>query len=534
MSETQILTLDRISQLRFRPTKEADEFLESYLRKTIIAGERYRSARLALARSMNEQDPPPIVPKGTEFGSAIEGGTLFGSEEKSVWSCLIADTWPEPVDSADLFKAVVEAHWHRGAQLLRRDMTDARENDVEFAIGLATLAGLSGGATDVARPGAATHRGAARVAIRVGEVSIELKSNAPVEVVLNAPGTSPHLALMGKTRTGKTRTGLEMAQQLTTAARTPVLFIDPRGEFVKDGAFVPKTDWGGRTFADRFPNTKAIDVGRTPVPLDFLALVANPAQYSITQAAITFKDTFQKCIRAKGDVALDNLREVVSSLMHARVGLLSSGIVQKPISLRDVRDAVRERNQDEERGKDSIEAKLNELVELNLFDPSLSPAAFFSRSWVIGLGATTDEAKKLVMFLVLDALAAHMIGQQDAPTDSTGHRVLRHLLVVDEARDILAYKHGALSQLLRKAGSKGEVVMLLSQSPEDFDKEEDDFLSQMGTVGVFASSTQSVKCLRPVMGKKIQPEDLTDSAIGKGVALVKLPGRDPTKILTWR
>ena len=76
--------------------------------------------------------------------------------------------------------------------------------------------------------------------------------------------------------------------------------------------------------------------------------------------------------------------------------------------------------------------------------------------------------------------------------------------------------------------------MLLSQSPEDFDKEADDFLSQMGTVAVFASSTQSVRSLRSVMGKRIQPEDLADGSLPKGVALVKLPGRDPSKIIAWK
>ena len=164
----------------------------------------------------------------------------------------------------------------------------------------------------------------------------------------------------------------------------------------------------------------------------------------------------------------------------------------------------------------------------------MSPSQFFAESWVIGLGSTTEEAKKLVMFLLLDALAAHVIGQQDSQPDSAGHRVLRHLLVVDEAREILSYKHAALSNLLRKAGSKGQVVILLSQSPEDFDKEEDDFLSQMGTVAVFASSTQSVKSLRPIVNKKVQPEDLNDSALAKGIALVKLPGREPMKILAWK
>jgi hypothetical protein len=525
------LSLDRISTLRFRPSKEADDFIESYLRKSLIPGERYKSARLAIARSLHEAEPPAALERGTEMGGAIEGSHLFG-EDKSLWACMIADAWPEPLTTAEAFKQAVEAHWHRGASLLKSDLVDARDDDVEFTLALSSRCS-TGAAVNGARSQAGAATGTVRVALRVGEVSFDVKQNAPIDFIVNAPGASPHMALMGKIRSGKTRTGIEMARQLVESAQIPLLFIDPKGEFVRDGAFVPKSEWGGRTFADRFPGATPLDVGRTPVPLDFLPVAANMTANVAAQLAVGFRDSFRKCIRVKGDVALDNLREVVTALLQTNIALRESGM-HKAVSLEAIRDAIHERNQQADRPKDSIEAKLGELADLNLFQPEMSPAEFFSRSWVVGLGATSEEAKRLVMFLLLDALATKVIGEQDAPTDSLGNRRLRHLLVVDEAREILSYRHGALSQLLRKAGSKGQVVMLLSQSPEDFDKEEDDFLSQMGTVVVFASSTQSVKSLRPVLGKKIQPEDLGDRELQRGVALVKLPNREPGKIIAWK
>lgn len=526
------LSLDRISTLRFRPSKEADEFIESYLRKSLVPGERYKSARLAIARSLHEPEPPIPLERGTEMGGAIEGSHLFG-DEKMLWACVVADAWPEPVVTAETFKQAVEAHWHRGAALLRADLVDARENDVEFAVALSSRCAAPkprlGGRLATTGP-----VGAARVTLRVGEVSFDLKQNVPVDFVVNATGASPHIAVMGKIRSGKTRTGIEIARQLASTANVPLLFIDPKGEFVKDGAFVQKPEWGGKTFADRFPGTKALDVGRTPVPLDFLSLPTEATPNAINQLAITFRDSFKKCIKAKGDVALGHLREVVAAQLQTMAALRESGMRKTGLSLARVREAIHEHNEQEGRAKDSIETKLGELADLNLFQPTMSPLEFFSHSWVISLGATNEEAKRLVMFLLLDALAMHVIGKEDSPTDSAGNRVLRHLLIIDEAREILSYQHDALSQLIRKAGSKGEVVMLLSQSPEDFDKEADDFLSQMGTVAVFASSTQSVKSLRPVMGKKLQPEDLSDGNLHKGVALVKLPGRDPSKLIAWK
>jgi DNA sulfur modification protein DndE len=525
------LSLDRIGTDRYWPTLDADDFLEELRRDQLGGGERYRPARLALARSLHEQDPPPLVEKGTPTGKAIHGHTLFGAE-RGIWACLIAHSWPETIESDELFRAVVQAHWHRGAKLLRSDFQEARGSQVDFAVRIAAMGGLG---TDAGKGKAQQNvAGSVQVTVRFGEQSIDLRQNTPVTVTLNEAGSSPHISVMGRIGSGKTRTGIDIAEQIFHQGKIPMIFIDPKGEFVKDGVFAPKPEWKNRTFADRFPGAQPLDVGRTPVPLDFLSLPKNPAPNALPDLASGFRDSVEKCIRAKGDVALDNLRQVVLSLLNANAAASSKSGHSAPISLSRILDALIEKNAEEDRGKDSIQARLGEMVDMKLFDPKMSPERFFSQTWVIGLSATNESAKKLVMFLVLDALASHILSQQDAPIDMFGNRQLRHLAVVDEAKEILSYRHGALSALLRKARSKGQVIMLLSQSPDDFDKEEDDFLSQMGTVGVFASAAQSVKSLRPVMGKKVRPEDLTDAALGKGVAFVKLPGRDPTKVLAWK
>jgi hypothetical protein len=76
--------------------------------------------------------------------------------------------------------------------------------------------------------------------------------------------------------------------------------------------------------------------------------------------------------------------------------------------------------------------------------------------------------------------------------------------------------------------------MLLSQGPDDFDQEEDDFLEQMGTVGVFALSVSNVKNLAGAFGKKMRVEDFADKNLPAGVAMVKLPGQAAGKILAWK
>src|SRR5579883_1320947 len=138
------VSLESLVQKSFRPTKDANEFLDNHLHHS-FPGERWRRAQLAIARSIHEPTTPEPIAKGTEFALGIPGHTLFQAE-KAIWACLIAESWPSPVDTPEVFKAAVEAHWHRGAELLRADLAEARDELIEFAIALASRAGLTGGA----------------------------------------------------------------------------------------------------------------------------------------------------------------------------------------------------------------------------------------------------------------------------------------------------------------------------------------------------------------------------------------------------
>lgn len=513
--------LSRIEKQRFRPAAEVEELLQFFSRN-LVPGERYRVARLAIARSLAEAEPATPLPKGTEAGrTVIEGQTLFG-EEVGVWACLIAEGAPL-LSSVEEFRALVEAHWTRGAKLLQQDLDAVGGRHADFIAGLAAMAQRPGVNANQKAAQNAVPQAAGAVTVQVGEVSTDVRTGGLVRFVLNAPGVSPHLAVLGKTRSGKTRTGIVMAEQVAGQAKAPMLLIDPKGEFVNGGGLVAIPAWGGRTLADRFPGLQALDVRQQPVPLDFLQRGARMSDVEAARLAMSFKDSFGKTLRVQGDAMLGALRETVQSL-------LVSGT--QPISLETVLTEVRETNAREGRRPNTIEAKLSEMAALQLFEPRVAPDLFFSGRWAIGLGGTTEESKRLVIFLILDALARHLLTLPDSSTDSGGHRAMRHLLVIDEAREILSYRHNALSSLVRQSAAKGGIVMLLSQSPEDFEGE-DDFLSQLGSIVVFTSSTKSVKDLNAAFGQRKSAEDFSDKVLPAGVAWAKLPRHDLIKVRAW-
>ncbi|QTO40865.1 helicase HerA domain-containing protein [Desulfovibrio desulfuricans] len=515
------LTLTRIDRIRYQPTKVSDSFL-GVLRSAIAAPDKATVARLAIARSLYEPAIPSalILPPNVEMGNAIEGVHLFG-EDHEIWACLVCASVKNVVKEGKDFKALVEAHWHRGMQLLQDDYRDVKESDEAFVGRLASMVSSFGGITSGTSLNV-LNEASGPATLHFGSQSVTYPAGEEIQFTLNAPGTSPHIAVLGKTRSGKSRTGLDMASELILARDLPFLLIDPKGEFVKDGQLIAKSEWGGETLRRFFPEIEPLDVPSTPIPLDFLWQSPNSAPHELARIASGFKDSFQKCIRAKGDVVLNTLRECVLELLREHTG---------PISLADVRERFVEHSE----GKGgSIGAKLSELEALGVFEPTSPPSSFFSKRWVLSFGGCSDESKKLAIFLVLDALNSYMLSLADSAVDTNNHRALRHLMVIDEAREVLTYRHGALSSLIRKSASKGGVVMLLSQGPDDFDQEEDDFLEQMGTVGVFALSASNVKNLTGTFGKRMKVEDFADKSLPAGVALVKFSGRPQVKVLAWK
>ncbi|MBF0555464.1 MAG: DUF87 domain-containing protein [Nitrospirae bacterium] len=514
--------LTRIDRLRYRPTKEAEEFLGD-LRSTLIPGDKATVAKLAIGRSLAEPvsgDDIPL-PTGVEMGNAIEGTHLFG-DDADIWACLIVGATASYITDPASFRILVESHWHRGAKLLKADYEDVKRSDTDFIIRLAGMipsssTGLPGFVREL-------KESEGSVAIRFGAKGTEPDSNAAFTYTLNAPGISPHLAILGKTRSGKTRTGLEIARQIIVTGDLPLILIDPKGEFVKDGSLVSKSEWNGKTLDEFFPGIRPLDVPGVSIPLDFLWRSPNMREHELAQLAITFQDSFQKCLIAKGDIKMDLLRQAVLDLLAQQ---------SRAITLDDVLESFNALANQNGQTTGSIGAKLNTINSLNMFRPSMPPGEFFSKRWVISFGSASHEPKRLAIFLILDVLNSYLMSLHDSRVDSEGNRMLRHLLIVEEAYEILRYRHVALSSLVRKSASKGGIVMLLSQSADDFDQEEEDFLEQMGTVGSFALSSSSVKSLDGVFGRKMRIEDFSDRVLPPGVALVKLPGQLPHKIIAW-
>ncbi len=507
------LSIMDVVNSQYRTTKAADDQCDQLLRR-LGYRVRYLPARLAIARSLSLLEQPEPLGSGEEEEMAvgIRGQQLFGDgSDPAAWMALIS----QRSGTSDLerreFQNIVGAHWQRGADLLARDWEESAESLGTFVSRLAELANLaiddggkSFGGEFVESPAPL----ATNVTLPVGPVAEDAETGEPVEFPLNAPGGSPHMAIMGGTNSGKTYTAVTMLKRLRSIGPVPILAFDFKGDLSERLA----PDIG----AD------VVSPPRSPVPLDVLAVQLQD-EVGLREAAGRIRESIGrvKSSRISG-VQSDALREAVFQTLRTRRD-------DTPSTLSNVSRALEAEYQRRNRRPDELTATLNELNQFSLFDPQMRPEEFFSRSWIIRLPQdSTAEVRRLIINLTLDALDRWLNSQEDAP-EVDGRRALRHVCMLDEAHVILATKLPALTNLIRMSRSKGGVIMLVSQSPDDFEGEEEGFLDNMGLVLAFNTQAKAGPTRR-IFGAGASLPDLT---VGEALCRIRSEART-RRITAWR
>lgn len=315
---------------------------------------------------------------------------------------------------------------------------------------------------------------------------------------------------MGGTDSGKTRLARSLLGQIRSQTKVPCVIPDFKGDLAGNPAFVGDT------------GVTVVAAPNTPVSLDVLH-IADAGQAA--GAAVRFRDSFVRIPKnRKAAVQADELRDAArTAFQRYRPG--------QPIRLETIRNELTVLYADRparSRGN-VLTATFNELMQWQLFELRPPPSDFFRQSWIIDVHGAEESAQRLIVFLVLDALHAHFKALPDSEMDAQGHRALRVVLVVDEARRVLSYGQPSLISLVRESRSKGMSVFLISQSPEDYETAEEDFLDQIGLTLCFKANGTSPSVLKACLGQTVDLAGLPD-----GVAVARLPGQTViSRIKAW-
>lgn len=509
---TMALGIADLSTATFKTTRGADDICDSLMSK-LGWRKRYVPARLAIARSLSLADPPPPISDedSDDMATPIRGMQLFGDgADAAAWLALITQRAGEYGLAKKTLQALVSAHWKRGAELLKEDWEHSDRDMAKFVALLAELASFAGepGGDTTEKSDAIATTIAGEVLLTVGEIALDTRTDEKVIFPLNGAGGSPHVAIMGGVGSGKTRTAVHMLKELRRTGEVPLLVFDFKGDL-----------------ADVLRSVFEAEIIHPPdsaIPLDVLH-VGRDDENAVKTAAGRIRDSIAsvKSRRVSG-VQSEALREAISTTLRAA----TKG---KRIDLADVAQELELEYEGRGRKPDELTALLNELTDFKLFEPNNSPSSFFAKSWIINLPQDRSaEMRRLIINLTLDALDRWLNSQPDAPRDELGMRALRHVTMLDEAHFILSTRLPALANLVRMSRSKGGVVVLVSQSPDDFEGTEDGFLDNMGMTLAF--NTQA----KPGPTRRIFGDGFSLAGLPVGQAVCRIRAEAKTrKIISW-
>jgi DNA sulfur modification protein DndE len=509
-----LFSLDDVARASFRTSAAADE-----LNSRFQSGERLQlsgrnvAARLALARSLAVEDPPGDVPD--VGGAVIKGVNLFGDESGlRTWITLLVEHAAHPLTLEELQDSV-RRHWARGIALLDAEWEACGGDHDAFLLDLAERAGLPDDdgprrrqpkSVGLVHHGAGFEPKAMPVRLPFGQVSVDATTSEPVTFAVNAKGGTPHLALMGTLGTGKTVVARSMLEAAHRQSGAPVLFFDMgKGDVA-----------GNREFVAAIGAT-VVEPPRAPIPVDVLWCPKD--EDAVNTAALRFRESIAR-VPQESRLGSQQCQLVTEAAARALKG-------PHPVKLGVVHDRLREIYAERKRKDDGVTGLFSDVARFKLFEPTMSPDEFFSRSWVFDLHKLPEFAQRLAVFLILDAAREFLALKEDTPIDADGNRALRLVLAIDEARRVLAYEHDSLIELIRTSRSKGGAVMMISQSPDDFDGDQENFLENV--VGFCLRTNAKPSSLKAMFGEAV---DL--AGLPNGVGVARLPGEPrPRRVSIW-
>lgn len=507
------ISLVEVAGANFRTDYKSDQLNTKFMERLGMR-KRFLPARLAIARSLGMVGNIEIPEGEQEMGKVIKGDTLFGTGNSLlIWlSFIVESSQNNNMDLRHLIN-LVSAHWRRGLIRLDEDWEKSGDDISQFVHRLIMVGEIPTTEKSNVKQDEISNSLVSDIELKVplGEIGKDIRTGEKKIWVLNGKGGSPHSAIMGGSGSGKTVMAVAMLRAIRQQVTVPLLAFDFKGDLA---------DFKGtkkQTPLSEVFDAKIIEPPRIPVPLDVLT-ISNRDKIGIDEAALRFRDTLTRLKNTRlGELQRD-------FAYQATVRALSSNV---PCELHNIRDELIAVYDENGIKHDGAIASLNELCRFHLFQSKMTPEEFFKKSWIIKLPPNVpDDNRTIVVNLLLDALDQYLNSLVDSKSSSEGVRQLRIICMIDEAHQILRTKLPSLSRLIRMSRSKGGSVMLVSQSPDDFSGEDDEFLDNMGLVAAFATNA------KPGATKRIFGNNANLTKLPTGQCLVRIE-KTTNKIEAW-
>jgi energy-coupling factor transporter ATP-binding protein EcfA2 len=309
------------------------------------------------------------------------------------------------------------------------------------------------------------------LSVRIG---VDKKNQKPIVFDVNT-ANNPHFGIMGGSGSGKTYFLKHLLTQIRHNSNYDthfIIFDYAKGDIANDRQFLMDT------------NAELLNVKESSLPLNiFAAAVGNEREQKAK--AENLVNVFKNVEANFGKVQEDNLYNAIIAAYNNAATYPDFDILRQEVLKLNPKP-------------DTLTSILRPLVEQNYFAKSneLIWGSWTNKTLIVDLHQI--ERKDLVCFLILDHVFSELKRLGDAPFNTEKNaRKIRTVVVIDEAHNFLSSPKRAkiLERMIREVRSMGGMVVLASQSPDDYNTSAFDFLELLEFPIVLKSTPQSHKFL---------------------------------------
>lgn len=289
-----------------------------------------------------------------------------------------------------------------------------------------------------------------------------------VKFCLNGPlYNNQHIAVAGKSGSGKTELAKEFLRQLVvkTQGQVNFLFLDFKGISVEDQ----------EKMKDFFEvtQTKCINAPSEPFPLNPLTFIDTINEKNRSVGINKFVDIIAKYSNI-GKVQQQTLKDATKEAF-----IQSNGQVP---SLKQISDIVFEKMGDKRDSLTELFDRLSNDYEL-FSNTEKDPGKFLNKNYYLSLSGDLDNTVRFTSVFLIINYIFNIFTNLGSSNVVDGYRSMRYVLVIDEAHELFREKKSLeiLEVLLRKIRSYGVSVFLLSQGIAEYNQGNFDFSQECET-----------------------------------------------------
>lgn len=276
-----------------------------------------------------------------------------------------------------------------------------------------------------------------------------------------------HIAVAGKSGSGKTQFALEFLRQLCkqTQGQVNFLFLDFKGLSEEDK--VKMSDFFTET------HTECINAPHKPFPLNPVSFIDNVNEKNKLVGINKFVD-----IIAKYSNIGKKQQQILKDATKEAFVLHKDG---KHPSLKEIYDLVIELVGD---NRDTLTEIMERLSEYELFASKVNdPSIFLNNNYYFSLSGELDSTVRFTSIFLIINYIFNVFTNMGGTEVVNGNRSMRYVLMIDEAHDLFREKKSLeiLEVLLRKIRSYGVSIILLSQGISEYNQGNFDFSQECET-----------------------------------------------------